>query len=113
MEGYMNQDTDGLGLYLRDRMAATGMTGRQLAQAMGVRPSSVSRFLGKPPNWLPQPDTLRRLSDALGVPVSELVAQVVPDQPRSNSDSVERVLADLRADLARLEHLIERDRQAE
>lgn len=64
--------------HLAAALAECGITGRDLALAAGLHPTSVSNILHR--RYRVTSTTARRLADALEVPVERLGLDVVPDR---------------------------------
>ena len=81
-----------IGLFIRDRRLALGMTQQQLADRMGVTDKAVSKW----ERCVSCPDItlLRELADALEVSVSELLAGELDPKPSPVPQEVEDVVLD-------------------
>lgn len=67
-------DVRSLGIWVRMRRESMNMTQKDLAAAIGRDPSWLSQWeRGAVGSYLPDPDTLERLADALGSSVPELL----------------------------------------
>ena len=56
---------------IETKIKAAGITKKEAAERMGIIPNNINAML-ESPSW----PTLQKLSDALGIPVSELVTDV-------------------------------------
>lgn len=87
---------------IRELLASSGMTGADLARTLGVDRSNVSAFTNDERPWNPTIETIEKIAQALGVPVTELFGLAGASE---DMNSIREELAKLRQDFSPLPNL--------
>ena len=68
---------------IENKINAAGLTKKEVAERMGIIPNNINAMIASP-SW----PTLEKLSNALGVPVSELVSDAPQPEPLQENEAV-------------------------